>query len=224
LRAGDAQAAVESGGEEGVEARLSALVQDGKLGSAPRERTAGEIYIGLLERGCAYVPALAAGEELTPSGYALLKEYKVAAWLEGEAARGLELLAERPQLEIIEVSLPDNPLSLRLTGAQVDCRPVFEGEELVRVEIRCRVGVQPEQWRRAMTTREREEVMARVQETLEGRMTLALAEMKAARAECVGIASRVAMAAPWQWEELEEDWQARFAAADSPVEVSVSLG
>lgn len=224
LREGDARRAVESGGENGVEARLSALVLDGKLGSAPRERTAGEVYIGLLERGCAYVPLLTAGEELTPTGYALLKEYKVAGYLEGESARGLELLAEKPTLEIIEVSLPDNPISLRLTGAQVDCRPVFEGEELIRVEILCRVSVQPEQWSRTMTAPEREEAMTRVKEQLEGRMSLALAQMKETRAECVGIASRVSMAAPWRWDGLEEDWQERFAAADTPVEVRVSLG
>lgn len=224
LRESDARSALEDGGENGVEARLSALVLDGKLGSAPWERTAGEVYIGLLERGCAYVPVLTAGEELTPAGYAILKEYKVAAHLEGEAARGLELLAERPLLEMIEVSLPDNPVTLRLTGAQVDCRPVFEGEKLVRVEIQCRVGVQPEQWERAMTAREREEAMAQVRDLLEGRIALALRELKAVRAECVGIASRVSMAAPWRWDGLEKNWQGQFAAADTPVEVTVSLG
>ena len=54
VRDGTARRAVQSGGEEGVDSRLSTLQMDGKLGEATVSRTAGEIYSDLMERGAAW--------------------------------------------------------------------------------------------------------------------------------------------------------------------------
>ena len=77
VRNGTARQAVESGGEAGVDGRLSTLQMDGELGEASISRTAGEVYSDLMERGAAFVPALAVGKledaSLTEGGYAIIK-------------------------------------------------------------------------------------------------------------------------------------------------------
>jgi len=223
MRGAGAGQAVESGGEAGVEKRLSALEQDGKVTAAPVTRTAGEVYIALLDRGCAFVPALATGEELSPAGYAVLRGEELAGFLDGDAARGLELLYERPAAEMLEVALEENQVSLRLTGAQLDCKPVFEGEELVRLELKSRVEARPEQWRAPLTAGEREELQVAAAAELGRKMGLALAQLREWGTDCVAIGSRTALAAPWRWDGLEENWQEIFSAVDYVLEVEVSL-
>ena len=223
LREATAADAMEAGGEGGVEGRLSALELDGKLGRAPMSRTVGEVYIALLDRGCAYAPALAAGEELAPAGYGILREGEVVGYLEGTAARGLELLAEDPTAEIIEVSLPDNRVSLSLTGGQLDCRPVFEEGELICLELTARVEAKAEQWQKRPTASERSELCAAAGGQLKSCLEEALALLQGWGTDCVGIGSRTALAAPRYWGELEENWPSIFRTLVCEVEVEVSL-
>ena len=215
--------AVENGGEGGVEGRLSALEQDGKLGHAPMTRTAGEIYSALLDRGCAFVPALRMEEELAPAGYGILKGEKLVGYLDEDAARGLELLAEKPMAEIIEVSLQENKVSLRPTGAQLDCRPVFEGDTLTRLVLTCRVEVRAEQWQTHPTAQVRERLCAAAGEVLKAEIEKALAALREWETDCVGIGSRTAIDAPWYWEKLEDNWPEIFSAVDYSIEVEVSM-
>lgn len=223
LQGTTAAAVVENGGETGVEGRLSALEQDGKLGRAPMTRTAGEVYSNLLDRGCAFVPVLAPGEELTPAGYGILKGDAVAGYLTGDAARGLELLAEEPVAKIIEVSLPGNRVSLGLTGAQLDCRPIFKRGELIRLELTSRVEIKPIQWQTRPTARERDALRTAAGQVLKDHLEQALIELQGWGTDCVGIGSRVAIAAPWHWEALEENWPAVFRAVDCYIEVEAAL-
>lgn len=223
LRGITAGEAMQAGGEGGVEGRLSALELDGKLGRAPMTRTVGEVYIALLDRGCAYAPALAMGEELIPAGYGVLREGEVVGYLEGIAARGLELLAEDPTAEIIEVSLPGNRVCLSLTGGQLDCRPVFEDGELVRLELTARVEAKAEQWQRRPTAVERVALCEAAGAELKGCLEEALTLLRGWGADCVGIGSRTALAAPRYWGELEENWPSIFRTLVCEVEVEVSL-
>lgn len=224
LRNSPAGEAVKSGGEDGVEGRLSALTMDDRLSAAPMTRTAGEVYIALLDRGCAYLPALSAGEELSPAGYAVLREEEIAGFLEGDAARGLELLAERPPAQMIEVELPENRVSLRLSGAQLDCKPVFSENKLVQIELTSRVEVKLEQWKKKPDGEQRELLRAEVERMLGEKIELALAQLQNWSTDCVGIGSRVGIAAPWHWNELEKNWPAIFAQVDYSIEVKAALG
>lgn len=223
LGEGTAAAAVEQGGESGVEKRLAALKRDARLGAAPMSRTAGEIYSSLLDRGCTFLPVLKEAGELTPDGYALVKGGSVTAFLREEEARGLELLCEQPMAEVVEVSLPEGNISVRLTGGQLDCRPRFAGEELRKLELRSRVTARLSQWERAPTPAQREEIAARVEQQLHARLTAALNRLQKEGAECVGIGSRVAIAAPWHWAKLEHRWQEIFSTVDWELEVRVAL-
>ena len=97
VRGASARDALSAGGEQGVDSRLETLQNDSEMGVANLTRTAGETYTDLLELGCAYVPALSpagdGGVLLTEAGYGVLKGDTLSGFLEGEAARGLELLA-----------------------------------------------------------------------------------------------------------------------------------
>ena len=223
LRGTAAADAVGRGGANGVEGRLSALELDGELGRAPMTRTVGEVYIALLDRGCAYVPALALGEELEIAGYGILRGGEIVGYLEGAAARGLELLAETPVAEIIEVSLPGNRVSLSLTGAQLDCRPVFEQGELVRLELTSRVEVRAEQWESRPDASEQERLCAAAEEELRLCLAQAMTALRGWGTDCVGIGSRTALAAPRYWGELEKDWPSVFRTVDCLIKVEVSL-
>ena len=219
LGEGTAASAVENGGEGGVEKRLAALERDAKLGAAPMNRTAGELYAALLDRGCTFLPVLMPGEELTPGGYALLRGGEVTALLTEEEARGLELLCEQPMAEIIEVG----EISVRLNGGQLDCKPRFEQGELVKLELRSRVSAQLSQWEESPTPQQRESIAAGVERQLHARIAAALNRMQGAKTECAGIGSRVAIAAPWYWGAMEERWQEVFSAVDWELEVRVTL-
>ena len=134
VRGETARAALESGGEAGVEGRLSTLQTDSEMGAAGVARTAGEVFSDLLERGCAYLPALTAsgreadgGTALLEAGYGVLRDGALAGWLDGEAAKGLELLAGHAADDILTVELPSGQAVARITGASVRCEPVFQG-------------------------------------------------------------------------------------------------
>ena len=219
LRSGDAAL----GEEDGVEKRLAALERDASLGSAPMTRTAGELYSALLDRGCTFLPTLLAGEELTPGGYALVNGEGVTAFLTEKEGRGLELLCERPMAEVMEVHMPEGAVSVRLVGGQLDCKPRFSEGELTKLELRSRVSARLSQWEQPLTPAQREEIAREVGRQLDDRLSAALNRLQAERAECVGLGSRVAMAAPWHWGALEKNWQDVFAALDWELEVRVVL-
>ena len=135
VRGGTAQAAIEAGGETGVDSRLSTLQTDSEMGAAGITRTAGEVFSSLLEQGCAYLPALrAAGAEegeqtaLLEAGYGVLRDGALAGCLEGESAKGLELLTGQTAEDIIEVDLPSGRAVARITEVSTRCEPIFQGE------------------------------------------------------------------------------------------------
>ena len=110
VRGGTAAQAVQAGGESGVENRLSTLQTDSEMGAAGASRTAGEVFSDLLERGSAYLPALRVQETdqegqtaLLEAGYAVLKDGILAGYLEGESAKGLELLVNQAPSDVLEV-------------------------------------------------------------------------------------------------------------------------
>ena len=223
LGEGNGAIAVENGGEAGVEKRLAALERDAKLGAAPMTRTAGELYSALLDRGCAFLPVLTGAGELSPGGYALVNGGGVTALLAGEEARGLELLCEHPMAEVIEVSLPEGEVSVRLVGGQLDCKPRFESGELKKLELRSRVSGKLCQWDGPVTPEQREAITAEVSRRLYTELAAALNRLQTEKTECAGIGSRVAIAAPWHWAQLEGRWQEVFGALDWELEVRFTL-
>lgn len=223
IRGTEAGQAIASGGEKGVDARLATLQSDGKLGIAPKTRTVGEVYTDLLERGSAFVPALTLAEEdtLTECGYGVFRSDRLAGFLEGEAARGLELLAGQLPAEILEEELEGNPLSVRIGGAQVRSALEFQGEEPAALRVTCQVKGRLEEYQRPLTAAERETLYVRLEERLGRSGEAALARLREWQTDCAGLGSRAALMCPGRWKDIREDWPRWFAQV--PVELRVQV-
>lgn len=225
VRGDTAQAAIDSGGDEGVDRRLSNLRMDGQTGAAPVSRTALELLIALGEQGCAYTPALVLEEEgLQPGGYALLTREGLRGYLEEEAARGLELLSEHPAAEVLEVLLEDGTVSVRITSSQVDVDPVFGRRGLEELGILCRTEGEILYQTGEHTPNGREQTARQVEAELKRRLNLALGELQQAGCDCVSLGNRVAMAEPWYAPAMVEDWEEEFSRLKTEVQVNVTLG
>ena len=222
-----ARQAVEAGGEQGVESRLSTLRLDGEMGVAALARTAGEVYTDLLEQGAAYLPALRPGTEeqavLLQAGYAVLKGDTLAGFLDGEAARGLELLVGRPSSDVIPVELAGETAYVRVTGGDASCRLESEGGQVTGLTVACRVTAQLAEY----SVRPGREALRAAEEALEQvearRMTLALARLRAWGADCAGLGVRSALSAPEAWRQVKGDWAGWFSAQEPALEVQAEI-
>ena len=230
VRGGTAQAAIEAGGETGVDSRLSTLQTDSEMGAAGITRTAGEVFSSLLEQGCAYLPALrAAGAEegeqtaLLEAGYGVLRDGALAGCLEGESAKGLELLTGQTAEDIIEVDLPSGRAVARITEVSTRCEPVFQGEELTGLRLHCRAAAELAEFHEPMDQGE----LAQLREALEERESLRLRQvmeqLRAWGTDCTALGSQVAQANPARWEKLREEWEERFSTIPYEVSVQVSV-
>ena len=228
VRGGTAQAAIEAGGETGVDSRLSTLQTDSEMGAAGITRTAGEVFSSLLEQGCAYLPALrAAGAEggeqtaLLEAGYGVLRDGVLAGCLEGESAKGLELLTGQTAEDIIEVELPSGRAVARITGAAVRCEPVFQGEELTGLRLRCRATAELAEFRAPMDEGELDQLREALEERESLRLQRVMDQLRAWGTDCTALGSQVAQANPARWENLRENWERLFSSV--PLEISVQV-
>lgn len=220
---GSAREAVESGGDRGVDSRLTTLRADGEMGVASLSRTAGEVYADLLEQGTAYLPALTvSGQEagsLKDGGYAVFKDGALAGYLEGEEALGLELLAGQSSVHMLEERTGEETVSLRVTASSAACRLTGEG----RLSLTCRVAVHLEEYRHPLTASQLEDLQNRVKTREEGRVRAALDRLRDWKADCLGLGPRAGLTAPQVWSGLQENWDEAFAAMEPEVEVRVEL-
>ncbi len=217
-------------GGTGVDSRLSTLQTDSEMGAAGITRTAGEVFSSLLEQGCAYLPALrAAGAEegeqtaLLEAGYGVLRDGALAGCLEGESAKGLELLTGQTAEDIIEVDLPSGRAVARITEVSTRCEPVFQGEELTGLRLYCRAAAELAEFHEPMDQGE----LAQLREALEERESLRLRQvmeqLRAWGTDCTALGSQVAQANPARWEKLRGEWEERFSTIPYEVSVQVSV-
>ena len=227
VRGGTAQAAVSSGGDQGVEGRLSTLRTDGELGVASVARTAGEVYTDLMEQGSAFVPALVlSGEEepaLLEQGYGVLIGDRLVGYLDGSAARGLELLASRACAEMVEVPGAEGRVAVRVTGSHTVGTLSFQGERPLQLRLTCRVECQLEEAPAELSDRELEEVRRDLERRCRSWLEGALEQLQDWGADCIGLGLRAAASHPGRWGAIERDWPRWFGRVEIEVEVQVDV-
>ena len=226
VRGTTARAAVESGGDQGVEGRLSTLQTDGRLGAAAVTRTAGELYTDLLELGSAFAPALSlAGEEpaLGERGYGILSQAGLLGYLDGEAARGLELLAGRPPAQVLTVEAGDNRVSARPLGVALRPGLVLRAGEIVGLELDCRVEMGLAEYRRAPSPEELEELQGELARRLLEQLEAALRQLQGWGADCTGLGARAGLSCPGAWRRAEGAWSAAVAGLEVQTELRVTI-
>lgn len=208
--------------DSGVEERLTTLQRDSGLGLAGIERTAGEVLTDLLEGDCTYLPALSLageGEErsLLENGYGVLKEGKLAFWITGEEARGLELSQGHPGGALLELE----QAVVRLNSSQLTCIPVLEGDALTGLELDLRLIAQVEQpWGEEI---DRALVKEAVRTQAQTWLTAALARSQRENADFMGLARMAGAARPGKWELMRSQWEESFHRLDIQVRCTVAL-
>ena len=227
VRGGTAREAVNSGGGEGVDKRLQTLQTDSRMGIASITRTAGEIYTDLLEQGAAFAPALvlSGGEEsvLTEGGYGIFKDGALMGFLEGEAAKGLELLYGGLSEDVLEVELPGNKTALRIGSARTSSRLVFQGDVPTVLHITCEVKASLSEYQVRPGASETEKLKEALRAREVTRLERALERLQSWGADCAGLGARAAMACPARWQAVEGVWAEWFARVPIDVTVKVRL-
>ena len=227
VREGTAREAVESGGDQGVDSRLTTLQMDGRLGEASVSRTAGEVYSDLMEQDAAFVPALVTergeGASLSERGYGVLRGDRLAGFLEGETARGLELLVNHAPGEVLTLEVGDNRVSARATMVNTGADLAFQGEEPARIRIKCRVDMELTEFQDKVSAGQRKELSAQLEDQLAGSLEKTLACLQGWQADCAGLGLRAAALHPGAWAALREDWPAWFGGLEPEVDLQVVL-
>lgn len=222
VRGASAEDAVRSGGDQGVESRLSTLQTDGEMGVTAISRTVGEVYADLLEQGSAYVPALMpAGREgatLIGGGYAVLKGDAIAGYLDGEAARGLELLAGEPSADVLELELPTGRVTVRISGANTACRLRSDG-----LSLTCRVTARLAEYDRPLTEEELEALGILLADREKARIGEALDQLREWGTDCAGLGPRAALTSPGTWSAVRADWPQVFARTEPDITVRADV-
>ena len=219
--------AVESGGEEGIEGRLATLQTDGKLGVAAISRTVGEVYTDLMELGSAFVPAVVCGEgddtSLMEAGYGVLKDGSLLGYLEGEDARGLEILKSRAPAEVLTLELRAGQVSAGVISASTVPTILLREEEPVGLELKCLVEVELTEYSRPLSKETREECTAFLEEKLLRRLESTLDRLQGWKADCVGLGIQAALFRPEMWNRAEDTWADWFSRLEPEIHVKVTV-
>ena len=206
---------------------MSTLRTDGKLGVAAVTRTAGEVYTDLMEQGSAFVPALVlSGEEepaLLEQGYGVLIGDRLVGYLDGSAARGLELLASRACAEMVEVPGAEGRVAVRVTGSHTVGTLSFQGERPLQLRLTCRAESQLEEAPAELSDRELEEVRRDLERRCRSWLEGALEQLQDWGADCAGLGLRAAASHPGRWGAIERDWPRWFGRVEIEVEVQVDV-
>lgn len=223
VREASARQAVESGGEQGVDTRLSTLRTDGEMGIAAISRTAGEVYSDLLELGSGYVPALVLsgqdGATLMEGGYGIVKDGALVGFLEGDEARGLELLAGKPSADVLAVELPQGQATLRVSKAVTVCALDRDGA----LRITCRVAAQLVERPNEIGKTDLEALGQALEEREKKRIQAALDRLRQWGCDCLGLGVQAGLTAPWLWCELEQGWEGQFSRQPPALEVRAEV-
>jgi Ger(x)C family germination protein len=223
VRGAAAREALSTGGDQGIDARLETLQKDGEMGIANLTRTAGEVYADLLELGCAYAPALSpAGDAaLMETGYGILKGDALAGFLEGQEARGLDLLVGGSAADIAEVELPDNRVSVKITSASTKSRLEFQGNVPTALNITCKIEARLSEYQERPVGEGMEALQTELERQERACLEAALKRLRAWGADCAGLGARAAMTHPAQWRAVQGDWSGWFSRV--PVEILVEV-
>ena len=221
-----ARTAIQTGGEEGLEQKLSVLQTENEIGVAGLTPTAMEVFQAILEHGSAYLPVLELvqqGEEqrLIEAGYAVLKEDHLQGYLYGEQARGLELLEGRDVSDILQVQWGQKNAVVQITGASNAYAPKYENGELKELQLHCRIAAELLEFESPIQQEDVDQIQKIVEQEEQKRMELTLQRLQDWGTDCVTVGSQVEMAAPEGWVRIEQDWERIFQKI--PVEVTVQV-
>lgn len=227
VRGTTAREAVSAGGDTGVARRLETLQHDSKMGITLHTRTVGELYTDLLELGSAFVPALVPVEDgtavLVERGYGVLNGDKLGGFLDGEAAKGLELLVGGPSADVLETELTDQEVSFNIISAHTGSRLEFQGDTPSTLKLTCNIEGRLSGYGAHLTERELEQLQRLLEVQERAKIEAALEQLKELHSDCAGLGAKAAIYCPAHWQSIQADWPDRFSHIPINIEVRVKL-
>ena len=223
--AGEAIAAAAEGGS--ATKRLEAMEKDAGLLSHSMARTVEDALEDLEENQCTFLPALTlAGEEMTASGYGLIRDGKLAGWAQGEDAKGVNLLLGEVDADILEVDDPVlGRVALRIVEAETKVEPVFQDGSFTGLTIRCRVEANLAEGGGEAAGLGHDEERERLEQALEERsaerLRGALSLSQSLAGDFFQLKNRAERSAPWHRRAIEVGWD--LSALDLEVQVEGAL-
>ena len=186
----------------------------------------------LAQGGSTYLPALAlqraregdgaeGGEAtLLPDGYAILKQGRLVGFARGDAALGLELLEGRVTGRVETLTTADGiPVTLDIRSARISCEPVFRGEDLTGLNVRCQVTSRVLQTGSRLSQDDMEE-LERALEQLEGERAARVLELAQYwDTDFLALKRRAGASGPSRWVQIEEQWARVWRELELTVEV-----
>ncbi len=216
-------------GERGVTEILDSVRADLDYGGSSREFTAGRVLRDLRRSGCALLCAIRytdAAEESAKtavhSGFALVQDGKVRAWLKAEDYLGIGLL--RNSLGVQTLTLTDMNganAALEIAEGSSRVRPVWrEDGSLAGLDITARVSASLlEAEGSPLSNAYIDDLTARLEGAISERLRSLLTRAKELEADYLGLAAYVEEASPLAYRRLEEP----FAALLPRLEISLTV-
>ena len=213
-------------GESGLTTAAQILRDTARCGSA---------LICALETGEASEKTDAAGEEaggapagrsVAPMGYAILREGRLCRYLTSEQAIGVGLLKNAPSRANIELlDRHGETAVLELNGGGCRIRPVWEGEALRGVEVKCdaRASLLERGGRGALDEEDLDYLTARLESKLAGFLSAALQASKELKADYLCLAETLERADPAAWRSLDRDFIDLLPELELKITVSAKL-
>lgn len=224
---GTARATLDANQEEGVEGQLSVLQTGSEIGAAGIARTAGELLSDLEEGSATFLPMLQTVDDgeaaLVETGYVVFRGEKLVGVLEGELAKGVELLMSHAPAGVIQGELPARQDILQERQVHTAYHPVFQGDELVSVEIRCQVTADLTEFSDKLSNEQLELLRQKVEQREETRIRMALTALQGWDADCISLGRKLGINDPAHWNWLEEHWEDLFAQISFDVIVEATI-
>lgn len=228
IRDASAREAVSAGGNAGIDSRLEKLRHDSRMGVASHTRTAGELYTDLLELGSAFAPALIPESDgtavLAERGYGVLNGDRLVGFLDGEAAKGLELLAGGSSADILETELAGQRVSVKITSAHTKSQLEFQGNTPSMLRLTCKIEARLSEYGSRLTEKELDQLQGNLEALERSKIEAALARLRELHSDCAGLGARAAMAHPAQWQNIQADWSDWFSRLPTDITVQINLG
>ena len=161
------------------------------------------------------------------SGYGVLKDGKLCAYIGREEAIGVSFLMNLAAVSHITVhDMYGNPVTLEITGGGSSLTPVWEDGSLKGINVSAKVTasiLEAQEAPRVSSASYEDYITARLEEAVSERISAVLGLSRRLRADFLGLSGQVEMADPILYRGMEQDFTQLLPQLELRVSVSGSL-
>lgn len=148
--------------------------------------------------------------DIEPCGYAIIKDLKLAGYIDKSISRGINLITNQIKSSIVNVAdLSGGKVSLEIIQSKTEVIPYFSGDTLKEIQIRTRVKNalgEVQSIRSVVNEKEIRFMETQQSEILKMEMEKALKATLSYSSDCLNICDRIRMKRPLKWKKIEDDW------------------